>query len=153
MEWYATTPADVRAQLPRVLAGLSRFDAVGPVERFDELFYWLSERMGPHTLRYDKDNVLNATQRLEWIEQQMKVGSKSKERQYAEQLAQGYAVGPLVTELTQAQRRAVVASVQVDAQLYRYVQGMWEAKVRTMPATLQARMAAYAGRMRESRAY
>lgn len=149
---YGTTEANLELLAPRLGTLLARFDLAAPLERFDEFFYALSERMGLTSILYRKANantvVMAVRRRRHEIydklvkTQGVEAALRALGRKHPPgKMPNGSAI--TVDSLSPDLIARVHAKLRVDEQLYRHVSAQWDAHVRALPAAVQARMRRY----------
>jgi hypothetical protein len=149
---YHTTPEQVHAAQTWLLDALSKFDMLAPVERFDELWFLLAERLGLTELRYRASNNGNFTriQRELYRDRQQRRRIPLRRRKFAAELAQR---PPLVHSVDEPTReRLLRTKVTADKQLYRTISTAWLGYTAALDAGTRDRMERFSKLMGRVRA-
>lgn len=142
---HATTPERVHAAQPRLLEQLRAFDLLAPMDRFDELWFLLADRLGLERLRYRLANSGNFTQVQREI-QRASAAPRPRARWRPPPLDPH---PPLVHALDErAAERLRRDKLTVDLALYRNVTGSWRRRVEALDAPTRSRMERFVQLMR-----
>lgn len=146
---YRTTPEQVFAAHPRMLEQLGRFDFLAPVDKFDELWFLVADRVGLSQLRYKSVNTGNFTRMQR--EAFRKLG---RARRVPQSRPDGLAVRPpLVHALDkQTAERLRRQKLSADVALFANVTRAWRDRVAALDAATRARMERFGKIMRRVRA-
>jgi len=137
---YEQTPEQVEARLPRLFRLLDRLDLVAPVERFDELFLLLCDRVGLRDIHYVLVNTMDTKRLRESRRDPLKPRPWVIDRP------------PRVGNLTAATRAWLEKErMRADLRLHARVAARWAEVIRRQPREVRRRLRRFEELMRTSR--